>query len=90
MTITERTRTNVPLVAGIVKIAAIIGWTVGFVVYVDRRFSALEVAKETTAKEIAAIQAERLNDSRKMDALLISVNEIRVGVARIDERTQKP
>lgn len=90
MTITERTRTNVPLVAGIVAIAAIIGWTVGFVVYVDRRFSALEVAKETTAKEIAAIQAERLSDSRKMDALLISVNEIRVGVARIDERTQKP
>jgi len=90
VTITERTRTNVPLVAGIVAIAAIIGWTVGFVVYVDRRFSALEVAKETTAKEIAAIQAERLNDSRKMDALLISVNEIRVGVARIDERTQKP
>ncbi len=90
MTITERTRTNVPLVTGIVSIAAIIGWTVGFVVYVDRRFSALEVAKETTAKEIAAIQAERLNDSRKMDALLISVNEIRVGVAHIDERTQKP
>ena len=90
MTLSERSRANVPLAAGAVAIVAIIGWTVGFVVYVDRRFSALEVAKETTAKEIAAIQAERLNDSRKMDALLISVNEIRVGVARIDERTQKP
>lgn len=84
--LTERTRASLPIRDYVIATLFMIGWAV----YADRRWTALESSRAQQEKEIAAIQAGRTADNAKLDRVIETLSDVRTGVARIEERTRKP
>lgn len=88
--VNERTRASLPIRDYLVATGVLIGWTVGFCLYADRRWSALETSRGQLIEKVAEIQAGRASDNAKLDRVIDTLADVRTGVARIEERTRKP
>jgi hypothetical protein len=84
MAISERTRSNLIVGAGVVV------QTIALVLYVERRLNANEEHGRALAARVLALETEKKAASDKMDRLIDTVNDIKVGVARVEERMRKP
>ena len=89
--ITERTRSNLIVGAGVVV------QTIALVLYVERRLAAGEEAGRVVAARVLALEnektaatAEKKAASDKIDRLIDTVNDIKVSMARVEERMRKP
>lgn len=83
-TVTEKTRASLPIRDYIVATFALIG----VIVYMERRLAVSEEATRAVVSRVASLESDKKDTGSKIDSLITSVNEIKIGVARVEERTR--
>ena len=83
-TVTEKTRASLPIRDYIVATVALIG----VIVYMERRLAVSEEATRAVVSRVASLESDKKDTGSKINSLITSVNEIKIGVARVEERTR--